>query len=86
MYKDRLYVPKVDNLHREILKEARNTPYTAHPGGPKMYSDLKEIFWWRNMKQSIGQFMERCLMCQQVKAEHQQPSRLLNQLEILEGK
>ncbi|KAK6131681.1 hypothetical protein DH2020_034588 [Rehmannia glutinosa] len=31
-----------------------------------MYRDLREIFWWRNMKRSIGNFVEKCLTCQQV--------------------
>ena len=50
------------------------------------YRDLRQNFWWRNMKRSIGNFVERCLTCQQVKAEHQRPSGLLNPLEIPEWK
>ena len=79
-------MPKNEELRQEIMREAHNTPYTAHPGGTKMYRDLRQNFWWRNMKRSIGNFVERCLTCQQVKAEHQRPSGLLNPLEIPEWK
>lgn len=34
------------------------------------------------MKRSIARYVERCLSCQKVKAEHQRPSGLLNPLKI----
>lgn len=86
VFEGRLCVPKNEELRREILEEAHNTPYSVHPGGTKMYKDLKTFYWWRNMKKSIGEFVERCITCQQVKAEHQRPSGLLNPLEIPEWK
>ncbi|KAK6139542.1 hypothetical protein DH2020_026717 [Rehmannia glutinosa] len=51
-----------------------------------MYQDLRKIFWWRNMKRSIGSFVQRRMTRQQVKAEHQRPSGLLKPLEIPEWK
>ena len=38
------------------------------------------------MKQLVGDFVHRCLTCQQVKAEHQRPARLLQPLEVAEWK
>ena len=38
------------------------------------------------MKKDIGNFVSRCLVCQQVKAEHQCPVGLHQQLAILEWK
>ena len=38
------------------------------------------------MKKHIGDFVRRCLTCQQVKAEHQRPARLLQPLEVAEWK
>ena len=40
----RLCVPNDPDLKAEILKEAHNTSYTIHPGGTKMYRDLRETF------------------------------------------
>ena len=48
----------------EIMSEAHETPYTAHPGSTKMYQDLKKSFWWNGMKRDIAAFVERCLACQ----------------------
>ena len=38
------------------------------------------------MKRHVGDFVRRCLMCQQVKAEHQKPTGLLQPLEVAEWK
>ena len=51
-----------------------------------MYKDLKRHFWWNGMKREIAQYVARCLICQQVKAEHQRPGGLLQPLPIPEWK
>jgi hypothetical protein len=33
--------------------------------------DLKEIFWWNNMKREIAKYVSECHTCQKVKAKHQ---------------
>ena len=38
------------------------------------------------MKRHVGDFVRQCLTCQQVKAEHQKPARLLQPLEVVEWK
>ncbi|KAL8111406.1 hypothetical protein AgCh_019214 [Apium graveolens] len=51
-----------------------------------MYKDLKEKFWWPKMKKEIAEYVERCLICQQVKAEHQRSRGLLQPLSVPEWK
>ncbi|XP_074266134.1 uncharacterized protein LOC141588600 [Silene latifolia] len=55
------------------MAEAHCTPYSVHPGGDKIYKDLKKTFWWPNMKRDVAKFMARCLTCQRVKGEQQRP-------------
>ena len=38
------------------------------------------------MKRHVGDFVQRCLTCQQVKAEHKKPAGLLQPLEMAEWK
>ncbi|KAA3470933.1 integrase [Gossypium australe] len=33
-----------DELRRTILQEAHASPYAMHPGGNKMYQDVKELY------------------------------------------
>ena len=51
-----------------------------------MYQDLRRQYYWSGMKRHVGDFVRRCLTCQQVKAEHQKPTWLLQQLEVAEWK
>jgi hypothetical protein len=48
--------------------------------------DLKELFWWNNMKRDIAKYIAECHTYQRVKAEHQSPAGLLQHLDILEWK
>ena len=80
---DRICVPKGD-IRQEILAEAHNSVYSVHPGSTKMYRDLKQHFWWNGMKREVTQFVAKCLVCQQVKAEHRRPGGLLQPLPIPE--
>ncbi|GJY08173.1 putative reverse transcriptase domain-containing protein [Tanacetum coccineum] len=51
-----------------------------------MYQDLKKLYSWPNMKAGIATYVSECLTCAKVKAEHQKPSGLLQQLEIPDWK
>ena len=85
-FKDRICVPADVELRTKILAEAHGTPYSIHPGSVKMYQDLKPFYWWPGMKRDVAKYVERCLTCQQVKAEHQRPSGPLQPLRIPEWK
>ncbi|KAL0559275.1 hypothetical protein IC582_003874 [Cucumis melo] len=57
-----------------------------HPGSTKMYRTLKKTYWWPGMKREIAEYVDRCLICQQVKPVRQRPGGLLNPLPVLEWK
>ena len=56
-------MPNDPLIKNEILEEAHYSPYTIHPSGIKTYHDLRENFWWNNMKREIAHFVEQCLTC-----------------------
>ncbi|KAK2403898.1 putative mitochondrial protein [Trifolium repens] len=86
LYEGRLCVPQDDELKRLILEEAHKSGFSILPGSTKMYHDLKENYWWPNMKAEIAEFVSRCIVCQQVKIEHQKPGGPLQPLDIPEWK
>ncbi|KAL9243929.1 hypothetical protein vseg_017761 [Gypsophila vaccaria] len=45
-FDNRWCIPDDDDLKRRILEEANSTPYSVHPGGDKLYKDLRKTFWW----------------------------------------
>ena len=47
-----------------------------------MITMLRKEYFWPNMKNEVAEFLARCIECQQVKAEHQNPPDLLQSLPI----
>ena len=78
----RLVVPDIDELRSEVLKESHQSKLTIHPGGNKMYRDMKRTYYWKGMKKDVGNFISKCMNCQLVKAEQNKPSGLLRPLEV----
>ncbi|KAG8480865.1 hypothetical protein CXB51_025483 [Gossypium anomalum] len=71
------------DLRQSILREAHRGLCAMHPGGNKLYHDLRELYWWPGLKrEEVTKFVGKCLTCQQVKAEHQLPSGLLQPVKI----
>ncbi|KAA0042166.1 DNA/RNA polymerases superfamily protein [Cucumis melo var. makuwa] len=73
----RLYVPNISELKNVILEEAHSSAYAMHPSSTKMYRALKKTYWWPRMKQEIVEYVDRCLICQQVKLVRQRPEDFL---------
>ena len=82
----RICVTNDEEIKKQILQEAYNTPYAMHPCTTKMYKDLKKHIWWPRMKMDVIEYVTRCLTCQQVKVEHQRSGGLLQPLSFPEWK
>ena len=44
-YKGRVVVPQLTDLREEILKEFHCSRFAVHPGGTKMYLDLRRQYY-----------------------------------------
>ncbi|GJW24689.1 putative reverse transcriptase domain-containing protein [Tanacetum coccineum] len=75
----RSWLPCYGDLRTVIMHESHKSKYSIHPGSDKMYQDMKKLYWWPNMKADIATYVNKCLTCAKVKAEHQRPSGLLVQ-------
>ena len=72
-----MYLPGDQTLKRKVLQEALKSRLATHLGSTKMYQDLKEFYWWSNIKKEVVKYMAKCEICQQVKMEYQKPAGLL---------
>ena len=43
-------VPQLTDLREEILKEFHYSQFVVHPGGTKMYRDLRLQYYWSEIK------------------------------------
>ncbi|GJZ85634.1 putative reverse transcriptase domain-containing protein [Tanacetum coccineum] len=83
---NRSWLPRYGDLRALIMHESHKSKYSVHPGSDKMYQDMKQLYWWPNMKADIATYVSKCLTCLRVKAEHQKPSGLLVQPAIPQWK
>ncbi|KAJ9552733.1 hypothetical protein OSB04_016778 [Centaurea solstitialis] len=79
---DRVWVPLAGGARQTLLEEAHKSKFSIHPGATKMYRDLRANYWWSGMKREVARYVESCLTCLKVKAEHQKPHGKLQPLEI----
>ncbi|GJR98542.1 putative reverse transcriptase domain-containing protein [Tanacetum coccineum] len=80
------WLPCYGDSRTVIMHESHKSKYSIHPGSDKMYQDMKKLYWWPNMKANIATYVNKCLTCAKVKAEHQRPSGLLVQPDIPQWK
>jgi hypothetical protein len=66
----RLVFPVDLEIMKIILDEAHKSKFSIHPGSTKMYHDLKQNFWWSNMKVDIAKYVAECDTCHRMKASH----------------
>ncbi|GJW90720.1 putative reverse transcriptase domain-containing protein [Tanacetum coccineum] len=73
---------------KERLKPRRNILVEGLDGLDQQMEkkEGENMYWWPGMKRDIATYVSKCLTCSKVKAEHQRPSGILQQLEILEWK
>ncbi|GJW25646.1 putative reverse transcriptase domain-containing protein, partial [Tanacetum coccineum] len=83
---NRSWLPCYGDLRALIMHESHKSKYSVHPGSDKMYQDMKQLYWWPNMKADIATYVSKCLTCLRVKAKHQKPSGLLVQPAIPQWK
>jgi hypothetical protein len=78
----RLVVPVDLEIRKTIFDEAHMSKFSIHPGSTNMYQDLKQNFWWSNMKVDIAKYVVECDTCHRMKASHLKSAGVLQPLLI----
>ena len=85
-YRGRIMVSQLAKLREEILREFHCSLFAVHLSGTKMCHDLRIQYYWSGMKRHVGDFVRRCLTCQQIKAKPQRLAGLLQLWEVAKWK
>lgn len=78
----RVYVPKWENLRKNLIKECHDSKWAGHPGQRRTRALLEAAYYWPQMRDEVEQFVRTCLVCQQDKMENTSPGGLLEPLPI----
>ncbi|GJU15931.1 putative reverse transcriptase domain-containing protein, partial [Tanacetum coccineum] len=57
----RSWLPCYGDLRTVIMHKSHKSKYSIHPGSKKMYQDMKNLYWWPNMKANIATYVSKCL-------------------------
>lgn len=83
-FMNRIWTLKFGDVTSLVLGEAHNLRYSIHPGSDKMYLDLKNVYWFPNIKAEIATYIGKCLTCYKFKIKSQKLSGVHQQLLIQE--
>ena len=79
---ERVFVPSVGGLRRELLKETHDPVWVGHPGVDRMLALLSRSYFWPKMESDVEAYVKTCLVCQQDKVEKKKEAALLQSLPI----
>jgi hypothetical protein len=79
---DKVWVGGNTLAQQHILQALHSSGIGGHSGTLATYQRIHKLFAWRNLKQSVTEFIQRCDTCQRAKAEHTKFPGLLQPLPI----
>ena len=62
--KRKVYIPKDEELKREIIQLHHDTPVAGHRGKWKMTELVTRNYWWPGVTRDVGKYVEDCDICQ----------------------
>ncbi|CAF4304684.1 unnamed protein product, partial [Rotaria sordida] len=65
-----IYVPR--SVLNQLLNAYHNTPSAGHFGYYRTYYQLKDKYWWPDMKTTIKNYIQSCLKCQKFNVDRRQ--------------
>ncbi|MBW0529962.1 hypothetical protein O181_069677 [Austropuccinia psidii MF-1] len=85
LFKERVVVPRNEEMQLNILQKHHESPLAGHPGQEKTLKLIKRDFYWAGMNKFIKDYVSSCQQCSRNKNIHHKNFGLLNPLQILSG-
>ncbi|KAK3022930.1 hypothetical protein RJ639_047152 [Escallonia herrerae] len=74
----RVYVPRVDDLRRTLIRECHDTLWAGHAGGERTLALLQQGYYWPQMGDEVQEYVKTCLTFQQDKVERKSAFEIVN--------
>ncbi|MBW0476348.1 hypothetical protein O181_016063 [Austropuccinia psidii MF-1] len=85
LFKDRVVVPRNEEIQLNILQKCHDSPLACHPDKEKTLKLMKRDFYWAGMNQLIKEYVSSCQQCSRNKNIHHKKFGLLKGLQIPYG-
>ena len=77
-----LFVPGVEELQVDIIRQRHDNPAAGHPGRAATYELISRDYWWPGMRNTIARYLRNCDTCARIKPARHAPYGLLKPLQI----
>jgi hypothetical protein len=67
LYRGHIYVPKDNDLRKDIVRLYHDNIAMGHPGRWKTYELISREFWWPGLSQFVHNYVDGCATCQSTK-------------------
>jgi len=74
LFRGKVYVPRDEELRKEITRLHHNTSISGHPGCWKMLELVMRNYWWPGMSKYVLNYVDGCDVCQRGKAFPEMPA------------
>ena len=81
-FDNRIVIPHIPQLKRDILFEVHETPYSGHLGTRRTKCLLKRRYWWPQCSVDVDRYVSQCDACARSKPSTQKAAGLLQPLPI----
>ena len=68
-YKGKNYVPRDEELRRDIMRMFHDHKMAGHPRKLETYNSVKEHYWWPGLRTFVKGYVKGCAICQQFKID-----------------
>lgn len=83
-YNGRLYIPELDELKAELMRECHDNPVAGHPGKTKTYHLMSRSYYWPDMARQVARWVKNCDTCRRITPSREGLQGVLRQLEAPE--
>jgi Integrase zinc binding domain/RNase H-like domain found in reverse transcriptase len=66
-YKGKNYIPKDQELRRDIVRMYHDHETAGHPGELETYNSIRQNYWWPGLRTFVKNYVQGCGTCQQFK-------------------
>jgi hypothetical protein len=66
-YKGKNYIPKDQELRRDIVRMFHDHETAGHPGELETYNSVRQHYWWPGLRTFVKNYVQGCGICQQFK-------------------
>ena len=68
-FKGKNYIPRDDDLRRDIAKMFHDHETARHPGEMETFNSIRQHYWWPGLRTFVKNYVKECGICQQFKID-----------------